>query len=262
MQKKHFIIILFLFANALLFAQSNNTEIAPPAFTMYKDNYFIFGATLNNKPDIQSSNVKYQVSFKYRITEPILPFKTALYLTYTQKSIWRILANSKPFAESNYNPSLGIEKTLFYKNKRKGRFALYLEHESNGKDIPTSRSWNKITLHYQHYFNENMRLNTQIWLPFADYLDNPDLIDFVGYGDLSFHAQLPKQRLSFDIAARKGGAWDWRGSLETQIGFQLSKKSNQYLMLQWFKGMGETLIVYNRPLNMLRIGYCMKPDFF
>ena len=79
-----------------------------PPFGIFKDNYFITGAPIGEEPTRYNADAKFQISFKHRLTDRVLPFGTYLFLTYTQKSFWDIYQESSPFAETNYNPGLGL----------------------------------------------------------------------------------------------------------------------------------------------------------
>lgn len=83
-------------------------ESVPP-FGIYKDNYFVTGSSFSGgKLTKNNSDAKFQISIRHRLIKGVLPFHTYLFLTYTQKSFWDIYKKSKPFAESNYNPTLGL----------------------------------------------------------------------------------------------------------------------------------------------------------
>jgi phospholipase A1/A2 len=252
----------FLDAQSISRDSAGQILLSTPAFSNFKDNYFIVGVPIGMQPDENNSNVKFQISFKQRLTNAVLPFQSYLYLTYSQKSIWRIFAYSSPFAESNYNPALGIGKVIFHKNQFRGLAAIAFEHESNGRDGNLSRSWNKITANYLLPLSHQSAVHLQAWLPFGVAVENADLMQYIGYGEASFHYVSPKKWLSFDITGRKGWAWDGRGSIEAQMNIRLSKKANQYLGIQWFKGFAETLVVYNRPIHMIRAGLMIKPPHF
>src|SRR5699024_6641181 len=74
-----------------------------PAFSNYKDIYFIGGVPLNMDIDKASSDVKYQISFKQMLFNKTFFWDTYLYLTYTQKAFWQIFEESSPFEEINFN---------------------------------------------------------------------------------------------------------------------------------------------------------------
>ena len=80
-----------------------------PAFGIYKDNYFVTGTNFQgggiNK---DNSDAKFQVSIMHRLIKGILPHEMYVFLTYSQRSFWDIYKKSAPFAETVYNPSLGV----------------------------------------------------------------------------------------------------------------------------------------------------------
>ena len=115
-----------------------------PYFGIYKDNYFVVGTALNQKPTEYNSDVKFQISFRQRLTKSILPFHSHLFLCYSQKAMWNIFEESLPFHDLNFNPGIGVQKLVFYKGELVGNATIMAEHESNGRDGEASRSWNKL----------------------------------------------------------------------------------------------------------------------
>lgn len=87
-------------ASAQIVSDSNGTVDADsvrrdfdkqPYFGLYKDNYFIFGTTIGQKPTKENSNVKFQISISQKLTRSVLPWNSYLFLFYTQKVFWNIL---------------------------------------------------------------------------------------------------------------------------------------------------------------------------
>lgn len=62
-----------------------------PYFGLYKDNYFIFGTSVNHTPTKTNTDIKFQISIQQRLTRSTLPFGTYLYLFYSQKCWWNVL---------------------------------------------------------------------------------------------------------------------------------------------------------------------------
>ena len=60
------------------------------SFGILKDNYFITGNPLNKEINVDNADVKYQISFRQRLTNSYLPFNTFIFISYTQKSFWNI----------------------------------------------------------------------------------------------------------------------------------------------------------------------------
>ncbi|OJU53234.1 MAG: hypothetical protein BGN96_09730 [Bacteroidales bacterium 45-6] len=102
-----------------------------PAFGIYKDNYFIVGTNVTEKPTQYTSDAKFQVSIRHRITNSKLPFRTYLFLTYTQKALWDVFKNSFPFRDLNYNPTIGLGKALTYNKRFLGTVLFQFEHENS-----------------------------------------------------------------------------------------------------------------------------------
>jgi phospholipase A1 len=265
--KKHITIIsaAFLLFSLNLFSQNiakdsiQNLIDNAPSFTIYQDNYFITGIPLEGPINSNTSDVKFQISFKQRITKATLPFNTQLFLTYTQKSFWNIYEESSPFSETNYNPAFGISKIFVGKNKLLKMAAIAYEHESNGKDSIYSRSWNRISFHYIQDLSKTTSIKLKAWIPFQYEKDNPDLIKYVGYCEVNLSQKAYNGRLIFDLTSRKGASSDGRFSITSQVSYQIGKKDNQYITLQYYNGYAESLIDYTQKTNMLRIGIVIKP---
>ncbi len=269
---KNLIIAVFLFiyvynnSYSQITLDSNSVSKAlteSPAFTIYKDNYFITGTTLEHSPTKQNSDAKFQISFKYRIMDKPVVFNFYPYLTYTQKSFWSIYLKSSPFAESNYNPAIHFIKPIYKNNHLISSIGLSIEHESNGRDTITgSRSWNYVAAKYSQIFSKHLNASLKIWFPFCYKTDNNDLMKYIGYTEASINWRIVEKRLTADLITRKGSSSDWNGNLQLDIAYRPFKNQNEYLMLQWWNGYAENLIEYNQKQNMFRIGIVLKPSYF
>jgi phospholipase A1 len=268
MRKKMFAVLLgFLvgmegntaFAQLMSKKTADSLFNARPSFTIYKDNYFITGTSLSEKPTKYNADIKYQISFQQLLTKSVLPFHTYLFLTYTQLAFWDVYRSSSPFAEINFNPTLGLAKRLFANNQFIGTARLMLEHESNGRDSIYSRSWNRVSFSFQGPVFNKAVLTVKGWIPFAYKDDNPDILHYEGYGEASLLYVFIPKRFVMDVTFRKGTLWDWKGSAQTQLYYKFFKSDNEYVMLQWFQGYGESLISYKSNVSMLRIGIIIKP---
>jgi len=165
-----------------------------PSFGIYKDNYIISGIPTNKTINKHTSDIKFQISVRQKITKTNLPFNTFLMLTYTQKSFWNVFDKSSPFKDSNYNPGLIIGKPLINKNGLIGAVSIALEHESNGKDSLDSRGWNYAVLSGMYFFNSCFSVQGKLWAGFLDQGEpelegggNPDLYKYRGYGLIAFN---------------------------------------------------------------------------
>lgn len=230
-----------------------------PAFSIFKDNYFIAGLPVSETPDKYNSDAKFQFSFKQRLRNKPIVWGSYLYFTYTQKSFWDIFRKSSPFAETNYNPGFILVKPVYHKDQLLGALSATLEHESNGRDSIFSRSWNFLSLEYAHVFSKNVNAAAKVKLPFA-MSDNPDLMKYVGYAEGQVSWMVVDKKLFLDIGGRLGKELD-KGSVTTGISWKPFQKGNQYLTLQWWHGYAESLINYDQKISMIRVGMTFKPTF-
>ena len=141
-------------------------------FETYKSNYLLLTNTsdINNSPqspsrlnagdrNLDSNDLKFQLSLKSELYNNIplirdFPYVTSsrLWGAYTQQSNWQLFnANaSRPLRENNYEPelilSLGIDNGVDGEKKAyiPRMLNLGLVHQSNGRDNPLSRSWNRL----------------------------------------------------------------------------------------------------------------------
>jgi len=232
-----------------------------PSFAVYRDTYFVTGVPLNKEITRNSADASFQVSIRQRLTKSVLPFKTFAYLTYTQKSFWDIYANSSPFKDTNYNPGLGLGKYIFYKNKLAGAAFVQIKHESNGRDGTDSRSWNYLSVSMKYFFNERLNLAGELWAPWVDGANNKDLLDFrgLGFASVNYISNKHKWWLSADVNPRKGFI---KMNTTVTAAFRISERSNQYLFARFYQGYGESLLDYNKYTMNVRVGICIKPDFY
>lgn len=229
------------------------------AFGAFHDNYFIVGIPTNHKPTCDNSDVKFHVSVRQMLTRNRLPLNTALLLTYSQSSFWTIFAESSPFKDNNYNPTLTFATPIFKDNYFRGLVLLAIEHESNGRDGEDSRSWNFFSLRCHYFLSQNWLASVSLWAGWVDKEGNPDLMSYKGYGhgQVTYYANNDRFSASIILAPRNRF-----GSFNTTVGvnFKLTKNDNQFVFMQFYNGYCENLLNYNEFRSMLRIGLCIKPD--
>lgn len=231
-----------------------------PSFTIYGDNYFITGTSTDEHPTSSTSDTKIQIGFKQRITNNRLPWDTHLFFTYKQKAFWDTYKESLPFRETNYNPGLAIAKPFFRNGKLGEIVMLQYEHESNGRDLEHSRSWNYLSLYYMRYLTNNLTASIKIWIPIGSLIENPEIINYRGNQQLEFAFKI-NENIIIDSEIRKTLKPDWKGSLLVGLNFRMSKKSNQFIYLQYYLGYSESLMDYNKDVQKLRIGIAFKDLF-
>ncbi len=234
-----------------------------PYFGLYKDNYFIFGPSIGEKPTEYNTNVKFQISISQRLTSRTLPFGSYLYLFYTQKCFWDVLRKSFPMTDLNFNPGLGFSKPLFVKDRFIGKVSLIFEHESNGKSEEASRSWNRISLAGNILIDPTLMVHGKIWIPIVDGENNRDLLDYYGIFQFGLTYMPPSKRFSGAVILTKRKGWNpFNYNTVIELSYKLFNNENQYLFLQYYNGYGEGLLDYNKFKSQLRLGIVIKPQFF
>lgn len=234
---------------------------AQPAFAVYRDTYFVTGIPLNEKITTSSADVNFQFSIRQRLTQSLLPFNTFAYLTYSQKSFWNVYAESSPFKDNNYNPGIGLGKYIIRNNRLYGGVFALIEHESNGQGDEKSRSWNRFSLSAKYFFNRQLSLEAKLWIPVVDGEHNKDLLAYRGIGTLFFDYMNKDQRWWFSAEVTPREGW---GNCNTMlaVAFRITPSSNQYLFARFYSGKGESLLEYKQNKTNIRVGICIKPNFF
>jgi len=106
---------------------------------------------------------KVQLSFKVQILRNV-----PLHFGFTQLMMWDLFKESAPFHDLNYNPELFYRFAISDEKKRS--LDVGLEHESNGKLEPDSRSWNRTYLRYTQGNtgkDRNWWWSLKVWYPFS-----------------------------------------------------------------------------------------------
>ena len=233
-----------------------------PYFTLYKDNYFIVGTSVGQKPSALNSDVKFQVSIAQRLTKSTLPFNTYLFLMYTQKCFWNVFQNSMPMRDLNFNPGIGLAKPLFVKDRYIGKVTLLVEHESDGRDSIFSRSWNRISLGASIIIDEWLMIHGKVWIPIIDGMNNKDILNYCGIWQSGLAVTTPNKRFGWALTLVKRKGWNLNFNTIFEFNWLVSSKANQSLFVQYYNGYGENLLDYNQFHSRLRVGIVIKPKFF
>lgn len=233
-----------------------------PYFGLYKDNYFIFGTTVGQKPTRENTNVKFQVSVAQRLTKSVLPFGSYLFLFYTQKVFWNVLENSMPMTDLNFNPGIGITKPIFVRNRFVGKASLVVEHESNGRDGVASRSWNRISFGGSVLIDPTFVVHGKFWIPIVDGENNKDILDYCGIYQVGCSFKLPNDKLGVSVILTKRRGWELNYNTVLELNYRIASRDNQYLFLQYYNGYGEGLLAYKEFHSTVRVGIVIKPKLF
>lgn len=247
------------------------------SISQYKPIYVLAGNYTNNINETpQSENpkntaiqaqqftkteVKFQLSFKTNVFNNIFgkKIKGGLWLGYTQSSRWQFYNSllSRPFRETNYEPeAMLIFNTPYKIGILKGVFlGIGLNHQSNGREYPFSRSWNRIVGHIGFEIN---KLNVIIrpWARIREKFtvdDNPDIEDYIGRGEITLNYN--KGHHSFYLTTKHSLIYNGNVKGGIQLDYSLEIYDNLKMHLQFFHGYGESLIDYNHKQTTIGIGF-------
>ncbi|WP_299764530.1 phospholipase A [uncultured Dokdonia sp.] len=242
----------------------------------YKPVYILFAnytTAINNLPvsdnplnsvttatKFSNTELKFQLSFKSRAVKNLFGDKIGgdLWIGYTQSSRWQLYsANiSRPFRETNYEPELML---IFHTPYKLFGFegvlsGIGINHESNGRSNPFSRSWNRVILQFG-WERPSWSIIVRPWWrlpedPIED--NNPGIEDYVGRAELlsMFSKGRHTMRLLAKHSLRTGNRN--RGSVRLDYAFQLL--DNLQLQAQVFHGYGENLIDFNHKQTTFGLG--------
>jgi len=228
----------------------------------YHENYLLpFSYDTKKREGRNQVETKFQLSVKKPISHNFFGFDETINLAYTHTSWWQIYEESSPFRETNYKPEIFVTMPYGKSNKTslKG-FKLGLLHESNGQKEPESRSWNRLYL--ESYFQAgNLFAIPRIWyrLPEKDEDDdNPDILDYMGYGDLTL--LYPYKKHTFKLLLRNNLKFDDRnkGFAEFDWTFPFFGSKNTFGYVQLSTGYGDSLIDYNKEINRISFGISLS----
>lgn len=244
----------------VLFRETNNTNAQP--------NSPAAGHTLNQPYPTDHAELKFQLSFKSEIASSYnintLGIKDVrVWGAYTQQSNWQAFnsINSSAFRETNYEPEI---IATFVPQDAKSSLKLInlgFNHQSNGQALPLSRSWNRVYLQGGWEWNNDIALLVRGWYripenPAQD--DNPDIIDYLGYGDIVLHWQ-PDQSQSINLLLRDNlRSTRNRGMIQLDWATPLKLGNLAKLHFQASHGYGESLIDYNHHQSTLGIGFSFR----
>jgi len=211
--------------------------------------------------DLRAIESKFQVSFKVKLADFDEAIGASFWAGYTQQSHWQIYnaTISRPFRETNYEPEAMVafhpERQLL--GWRWRLLVLGFAHQSNGRQEPVSRSWNRV--YAQFGFEQgNFGVLIRPWWRIPENRardDNPDITAYLGHGELVGVYRWGDHTISalgrYSFSGR-------RGAVQLAWNFPIARRVRGYI--QAFSGHGESLIDYNVPQNTLGIGISLA-DF-
>ncbi|WP_347460665.1 phospholipase A [Acinetobacter sp. ANC 7454] len=221
--------------------------------------------TVTEDQNLKSLEGKFQLSLKTKAVENIFGDNGDLWVAYTQSSRWQVYNSeeSRPFRETNYEPEVSLvfrtNYDLFGLDWR--MLGLTLNHQSNGRSDPLSRSWNRVMLNLGFERN-NFALMLRPWYRFEEDLpddNNPDIKDYIGRGDLTAFYRWKDHDFTLMLRHTLKGGDDNRGAAQFDWAFPISGRLRGHFQL--FDGYGESLIDYNHKATYVGLGVSLMNWF-
>lgn len=217
---------------------------------------FILPATYS--PDYTGA----QTEVIFAISAKVQLFSTPLYFGYSQRSFWQVYDadRSRPFRETDYNPELFYRWTPDPKRFHHWGADFGAEHESNGQDVPDSRSWNRLYVAPFRAKGKSL-LYVKAWYrlpedakktpddPKGD--DNPDIEDHYGYGELHYQRQVGRRQVVHTMLRLNPDTG--HGALNINYTIPSRDGSIFYQAYLWH-GYGESLLDYNDSVTRIGLG--------
>ena len=212
--------------------------------------------------DVRNTELKFQLSLKSKVAEDLFNTNADLWFGYTQQAHWQVYNedNSRPFRGTDYQPEIFLTQPVTANLPFGGRLRMLgigAVHHSNGRSDPISRSWNRAYLMAGAEWGK-LSIVPRLWARVNnesdDSEDNPDIEDYLGYGDIKFLYDLPKQQslsgtLRYNPSTNKGAA-------QIDYVYPLSENVNGYVQL--FQGYGESILDYDHENTAIGFGIVLN----
>lgn len=221
--------------------------------------------TVTQAQALDSNELKFQLSFKTKLVENVFGNNGDIWGGYTQSSRWQAYNSeqSRPFRETNYEPEvMMVFRNGYSLGGWRGRMTgISLNHMSNGRSDPLSRSWNRV-VGTVGLDRENWALVLRPWyrIPESRSEDNnPDIEDYMGRGDATLIWNRDGHELALMARHSLRGGDRSHGALQVEYAFPISNLLRG--RFQVFHGYGESMIDYNHKATYVGVGVSLLEWF-
>ncbi|MDD4947106.1 MAG: phospholipase A [Gallionella sp.] len=216
---------------------------------------------------LDAMEAKFQLSFKSDIGTveglDLWGLKTLrVWGAYTQQSHWQVFntRNSSPFRETNYQPELiasfGTGNESGWKLLNLG-----LEHQSNGRSLPDSRSWNRVYVQGGWEWGNTSLLARGWWRVPENIVkdDNPDIVHYIGRAEMTVRWEPDSKEQAVSLLLRNNLELGHnRGLMQLDWSAPVEIGHAARLHAQLTTGYGESLIDYNHRQTTFGVGVSFR----
>jgi len=250
--------------------------------TPHKRNYFLVSYVddPNDEPfqeflddddaELDNAETEFQVSIKVALARDTFTEGDAVQFGFTIKSFWQTFNSdeSSPFRETNYQPEVWYRRPIPWNSFGSDTmlWGIGAEHQSNGRNQPISRSWNRVYTTVT-WLTDDYAFRFKPWYRIpeddkddptdTDGDDNPDIHKYMGYFEFSGIYRADEYEFGVELRNNVGsGADHSRGAIQLDFTFPLYGRVRGYAQL--FNGYGNSLIDYNHNITRAGIGFLLS----
>lgn len=212
--------------------------------------------------ELEDAEAKFQFSFRVPLLTGAFDGPNRLWFGYTQLAFWQVYNTdeSSPFREINFEPEIFLTHELDWE-LGPGSLELLsigINHESNGREEPFSRSWNRVKAGMA-YSTDNWTLALEPWYrikPSRAEDDNPGIERYLGYGEFkAVYKPVGTHTLGITLMNNLRDDHN-RTSVEVNWSFPVSGSVKAHV--QYYNGYGESLIDYNERTHRIGLGVSLN----
>ncbi len=207
---------------------------------------------------LDNVETKFQLSLKTKVWQGVFGDAGDLWVGYTQSSRWQVYNadQSRPFRETDYEPeAMLVFRTNYQLFGWSGRmFGIGINHQSNGRDNPQSRSWNRVIANVG-FERDGWAVTIRPWWRIPESRntdDNRDISDYMGRGEVQIVREWNGQEFGLMLRDSFRGGNRQHGATKFTWSFPLAGNLRGYAEV--FKGYGESLIDYNHNATYAGVG--------
>jgi phospholipase A1 len=226
--------------------------------------------------DYRTTETRLQLSARVKLAKDIFTKgdgqrSDSLWVGFTQQSYWQFFTAdlSRPFRSTDYEPeAMYVYPTDFALplGWRMRYTGAGISHQSNGRQLPLSRSWNRAYLMAGMELDNRFELEARVWKRLSEAGsggdDNPGITDFIGRGELTGTWHMDKTN-TIAATIRHPLRSEGHGSLRLDYfralgkGARVGNLNDLRLHMQFFSGYGDSLLDYNRKRNVFSLGLAL-----